>query len=46
VRGSRPTTLPTIVVEDARPALQALAAHVVARRRDGLAVVGLTGSQA
>ncbi|MDQ0766110.1 UDP-N-acetylmuramoyl-tripeptide--D-alanyl-D-alanine ligase [Streptomyces canus] len=45
VLGSRPTSLPTVVVDDARAALQALAAHVVARLRDGLTVVGLTGSQ-
>ncbi|WP_330281356.1 UDP-N-acetylmuramoyl-tripeptide--D-alanyl-D-alanine ligase [Streptomyces sp. NBC_00588] len=45
VLGSRPTPLPTVVVEDARAALQALAAHVVARLRDRLTVVGLTGSQ-
>jgi UDP-N-acetylmuramoyl-tripeptide--D-alanyl-D-alanine ligase len=46
VLGSRPTTeLPTVVVEDARAALQALATHVVAELRDGLTVVGLTGSQ-
>lgn len=45
VLGSRPTPLPTVVVEDARTALQALATHVVARLRDGLTVVGLTGSQ-
>jgi UDP-N-acetylmuramoyl-tripeptide--D-alanyl-D-alanine ligase len=45
VLGSRPTPLPTVVVEDTRAALQALAAHVVARLRDGLTVVGLTGSQ-
>lgn len=45
VLGSRPTALPTVVVEDAQAALQALAAHVVARLRDGLTVVGLTGSQ-
>lgn len=55
VLGSRPTPLPTVVVEDAEAALQALAAHVVARLRDdmlcedptrgGLMVVGLTGSQ-
>ncbi|MGC0416114.1 UDP-N-acetylmuramoyl-tripeptide--D-alanyl-D-alanine ligase [Embleya sp. AB8] len=45
VLGSRPTLLPTVVVEDARAALQALAAHVVARLRDGLTVVGVTGSQ-
>src|SRR2546430_16751632 len=45
VIGSRPTPLPTVVVEDAQAALQALAAHVVARLRGGLTVVGLTGSQ-
>jgi UDP-N-acetylmuramoyl-tripeptide--D-alanyl-D-alanine ligase len=45
VLGSRPTPLPTVVVEDAQAALQALAAHVVARLRGGLAVVGVTGSQ-
>ncbi|WP_326661248.1 UDP-N-acetylmuramoyl-tripeptide--D-alanyl-D-alanine ligase [Streptomyces canus] len=45
VLGSRPTPLPTVVVDDVRAALQALAAHVVARLRDGLTVVGLTGSQ-
>ncbi|MBD0839420.1 UDP-N-acetylmuramoyl-tripeptide--D-alanyl-D-alanine ligase [Streptomyces sp. TRM68416] len=45
VLGSRPTALPTVVVEDTRAALQALAAHVVGLLRDGLTVVGLTGSQ-
>ncbi|MGW0666567.1 UDP-N-acetylmuramoyl-tripeptide--D-alanyl-D-alanine ligase [Streptomyces sp. NPDC002746] len=45
VLGSRPTPLPTVVVEDAQAALQALAAHVVGRLRDGLTVVGVTGSQ-
>lgn len=45
VLGSRPTALPTVIVEDARVAIQALAAHVVARLRNGLRVVGLTGSQ-
>jgi UDP-N-acetylmuramoyl-tripeptide--D-alanyl-D-alanine ligase len=45
VLGTRATPLPTVVVEDARAALQTLAAHVVARLRDGLTVVGLTGSQ-
>jgi UDP-N-acetylmuramyl pentapeptide synthase len=45
VLGSRPTPLPTVVVEDAQAALQALAAHVAARLRDGLAVAGLTGSR-
>ncbi|MEW1862776.1 UDP-N-acetylmuramoyl-tripeptide--D-alanyl-D-alanine ligase [Streptomyces sp. NPDC088194] len=43
--GSRPTALPTVVGEDVQAAVQALAAHVVARLRDGLTVVGLTGSQ-
>jgi UDP-N-acetylmuramoyl-tripeptide--D-alanyl-D-alanine ligase len=45
VLGSRPTTLPTVVVEDAQAALQALAVHVVARFRGGLTVAGVTGSQ-
>ena len=45
VLGSRPMPLPTILVEDAQAALQALAAHVVARLRSGLTIVGLTGSQ-
>ena len=45
VLGTRPTPLPTVVVGSAEAALQALAAHVVARLRDGLTVVGLTGSQ-
>ncbi|GGT89085.1 hypothetical protein GCM10010177_55460 [Actinomadura citrea] len=45
VLGSRPTPLPTLVVEDPQAGLQALATHVVARLRDGLTVVGLTGSQ-
>ncbi|MFI6693667.1 UDP-N-acetylmuramoyl-tripeptide--D-alanyl-D-alanine ligase [Streptomyces sp. NPDC050433] len=45
VLGSRPTPLPTVVVVDVRAALQTLAAHVVARLRGGLTVVGLTGSQ-
>ncbi|MFJ6080203.1 UDP-N-acetylmuramoyl-tripeptide--D-alanyl-D-alanine ligase [Streptomyces sp. NPDC092369] len=45
VLGSRPTPLPTVVVEDVRAALQVLAAHVVARLRDGLTVVAVTGSQ-
>ncbi|WP_053846905.1 UDP-N-acetylmuramoyl-tripeptide--D-alanyl-D-alanine ligase [Streptomyces sp. NRRL B-24085] len=45
VLGSHPTPLPTVVVEDTRAALQALAAHVVGRLRDGLTVFGLTGSQ-
>lgn len=45
VLGSRPTLLPTIVVDDVRAALQALAVHVVARLRGRLSVVGVTGSQ-
>ncbi|MFC6157275.1 UDP-N-acetylmuramoyl-tripeptide--D-alanyl-D-alanine ligase [Kribbella jiaozuonensis] len=45
VLGSRPTALPTVVVEDAQAALQLLAAHVGAHLRGGLTVVGLTGSQ-
>jgi UDP-N-acetylmuramoyl-tripeptide--D-alanyl-D-alanine ligase len=45
VLGSRPTPLPTVVAVDAQAALQALAAHVVARLRDGLTVAGLTGSR-
>ncbi|WP_328473014.1 UDP-N-acetylmuramoyl-tripeptide--D-alanyl-D-alanine ligase [Streptomyces sp. NBC_00448] len=45
VLGSRPTALPTVVVEDTEAALQTLAAHVVARLRDGLTVVGVTGSR-
>jgi UDP-N-acetylmuramoyl-tripeptide--D-alanyl-D-alanine ligase len=45
VLGSRPTALPTVVVDDTRAALQLLAVHVVARLRDRLTVVGVTGSQ-
>jgi UDP-N-acetylmuramoyl-tripeptide--D-alanyl-D-alanine ligase len=47
VLGSRPTALPTVVVEDPQRALQLLAAYVVARvrRAGGLTVVGITGSQ-
>jgi UDP-N-acetylmuramoyl-tripeptide--D-alanyl-D-alanine ligase len=45
VLGSRPTPLPTVVVKDAQAALQALAAHVATRLRDGLTVAGLTGSR-
>ncbi|MDH6455949.1 MULTISPECIES: UDP-N-acetylmuramoyl-tripeptide--D-alanyl-D-alanine ligase [unclassified Streptomyces] len=45
VLGSRPTPLPTIVVEDAQAALQTLAAHVVGRLRERLTVFGVTGSQ-
>lgn len=45
VLGSRPTPLPTVVVADAQAALQALAAHLVARLRDGLTVAGVTGSR-
>ncbi|MFK8851060.1 UDP-N-acetylmuramoyl-tripeptide--D-alanyl-D-alanine ligase [Streptomyces sp. Ac-502] len=43
--GSRPTALPTVVVTNTEAALQALAAHVVARLRKGLTVVGVTGSR-
>ncbi len=45
VLGSRPTELPTVVVNDVQAALQALAAQVVARLRPGLGVVAVTGSQ-
>jgi UDP-N-acetylmuramoyl-tripeptide--D-alanyl-D-alanine ligase len=45
VLGSRPTPLPTVVAADAQAALQALAAHVVARLRNGLTVAALTGSR-
>lgn len=45
VLGSRRTALPTVVVEDTQAALQTLASHVVAGLRDGLTVVGVTGSQ-
>jgi UDP-N-acetylmuramoyl-tripeptide--D-alanyl-D-alanine ligase len=45
VLGSRSTPMPTVVVQDTQAALQALAAHVVARLRDGLTVAALTGSQ-
>lgn len=45
VLGTRPTSLPTVVAEDTQAALQALAAHVVARLRAKLTVVGVTGSQ-
>ncbi|WP_033026665.1 UDP-N-acetylmuramoyl-tripeptide--D-alanyl-D-alanine ligase [Streptomyces rimosus] len=45
VLGSRPTALPTVVVTDTEAALQALAACVVARLREGLTVVAVTGSR-
>jgi UDP-N-acetylmuramoyl-tripeptide--D-alanyl-D-alanine ligase len=47
VLGSRPTELPTVVVDDVQRALQRLAAHVVAllHGTGGLTVVGITGSQ-
>ena len=48
VLGSRPTGVPTVVVDDAQAALQQLAAHVLRRLRSAdrsLKVVGLTGSQ-
>ncbi len=48
VLGSRPTGVPTVVVEDAERALQVLAGHVLRRLRalnPALKVVALTGSQ-
>ncbi|WP_246088122.1 UDP-N-acetylmuramoyl-tripeptide--D-alanyl-D-alanine ligase [Nocardioides albertanoniae] len=45
VLGSRPTALPTVVVDDAQEALQRLAAHVITMLRDRLTVVAITGSQ-
>ncbi|UDY22688.1 UDP-N-acetylmuramoyl-tripeptide--D-alanyl-D-alanine ligase [Nocardioides sp. Kera G14] len=47
VIGSRPTSLPTVVVDDVQVALQALAAHVLRELRatGDLTVLGLTGSQ-
>jgi UDP-N-acetylmuramoyl-tripeptide--D-alanyl-D-alanine ligase len=45
VLGTRATSLPTVVVQDATVALQALAVHVVRRLRVGLTVIGVTGSQ-
>jgi len=47
VLGSRPTSLPTVVVGDVQEALQQLAAHVVAqlRRTGDLTVLAITGSQ-
>lgn len=45
VLGTQPTSLPTVVVNDAQAALQALARYVVSRLRDQLTVVGVTGSQ-
>jgi UDP-N-acetylmuramoyl-tripeptide--D-alanyl-D-alanine ligase len=45
VLGSRPTPLPTVVVQDTQAALQALAAYVVSRLRSRLTVTGITGSQ-
>lgn len=47
VLGSRPTSLPTVVVDDVQHALQQLAQHVVGRlRRSGdLTVLAVTGSQ-
>jgi UDP-N-acetylmuramoyl-tripeptide--D-alanyl-D-alanine ligase len=45
VLGTRPTRLPTILVDDPRRALQALATEMVGRLRPGLTVVGVTGSQ-
>jgi UDP-N-acetylmuramoyl-tripeptide--D-alanyl-D-alanine ligase len=47
VLGTRPTELPTVVVDDPQAALQRLAVHVVAqvRERDRLTVLAVTGSQ-
>ena len=45
VLGSRPTSLPTVVVEDARPPCRRSPSHVVDRLRPGLTVVAVTGSQ-
>jgi UDP-N-acetylmuramoyl-tripeptide--D-alanyl-D-alanine ligase len=45
VLGSRATDLPTVIVADVQDALQALAREVVARLRDELTVVAVTGSQ-
>lgn len=47
VLGSRPTSLPTVVVPDPRRAMQLLAAHVVSvlREADFLTVLAVTGSQ-
>ncbi|GAA2089593.1 UDP-N-acetylmuramoyl-tripeptide--D-alanyl-D-alanine ligase [Streptomyces albiaxialis] len=45
VLGSRPTPLPTVVVDDVPAALQILAAHAVTRLREALTVVAVTGSQ-
>jgi UDP-N-acetylmuramoyl-tripeptide--D-alanyl-D-alanine ligase len=45
VLGSRPTELPTVVVDDAEVALQTLARHLVSALRDDLTVVAVTGSQ-
>lgn len=47
VIGTRPTELPTVVVDDPQAALQRLAAHVLeqVRRDDRLTVLAVTGSQ-
>ncbi|WP_079087087.1 UDP-N-acetylmuramoyl-tripeptide--D-alanyl-D-alanine ligase [Streptomyces silvensis] len=45
VLGSRATALPTVVVDDVPAALQTLAAHSVARLRERLTVLAVTGSQ-
>ncbi len=45
VLGSRPTALPTIVVDDVQIALHTLARHVIGVLRRGLTVVAVTGSQ-
>jgi UDP-N-acetylmuramoyl-tripeptide--D-alanyl-D-alanine ligase len=45
VLGTRPTSLPTVVVHDVERALQMLAEVVVSRLRDQLSVAAVTGSQ-
>ncbi len=45
VLGSRPTALPTVVVDDVEAALRTLAMHLVDTLRDRLSVVAVTGSQ-
>lgn len=45
VLGTRPTDLPTVVVDDVQAALQRLAAHAVALLRGTTTVIALTGSQ-
>lgn len=45
VLGSRPTVLPTVIVDNAELALQALASYVTSQLPDDLRVIGVTGSQ-